>query len=289
MSMDDSERTGGESPKAAPGQASDAAEPQDAAGQAEILATVEAVLFAADAPMTTTKIAAAAELPARIVGRAIKDLNARYEQAGAVFRIQPIAGGYQMLTLPGYEDVLSRLLRAKSDSKLSQAALETLAIVAYRQPIMRADIEAIRGVACGEVLRGLMEKNLVKIAGRAEVLGRPMLYGTTRRFLETFGLASLEDLPRMEELRTAPTRQAAKCEHPPGEGEQEAPPTEKADTPAEGAVDGGEPPGRIDNGTAAGRVADESLDDDDDDELDDDDDEFDDEEEAEDDEDSEDP
>ena len=80
--------------------------------------------------------------------------------------------------------------------------METLAIVAYRQPILRADIEAIRGVACGEVLRGLMEKNLVKIVGRAEVLGRPMLYGTTRRFLESFGLGSLVDLPRVEQLRS---------------------------------------------------------------------------------------
>jgi segregation and condensation protein B len=107
-----------------------------------------------------------------------------------------------MLTLPQYHEVLSRLFKTRSDSKLSQAAMETLAILAYRQPILRVDVEAIRGVACGEVLRGLMEKNLVKIVGRAEVIGRPMLYGTTKNFLEIFGLGSLEDLPRVEELRS---------------------------------------------------------------------------------------
>jgi segregation and condensation protein B len=90
----------------------------------------------------------------------------------------------------------------KKDSRLSQAAMETLAIVAYRQPILRADIESIRGVASGEVLRGLLERQLVKIVGRAEVIGRPMLYGTSKRFLEVFGLASLDDLPRVEELRS---------------------------------------------------------------------------------------
>ena len=106
-----------------------------------------------------------------------------------------------MLTLPQYREVLGRLHKARSESKLSQAALESLAIVAYRQPILRADVEAIRGVASGEVLRTLMEKQLVKIVGRAEVIGRPMLYGTTRRFLDVFGLGSIEDLPRVEELR----------------------------------------------------------------------------------------
>jgi len=182
----------------------------NAAGEAEALATVEAILFASDSPLTAARIAAAAELPPRVVNRAVKALNERYEQAGSAFAIEQIAGGFQMLTRPEYNDVLSRLLRAKSDSRLSQAAMEALAIVAYRQPIMRADIEAIRGVACGEVLRGLLDKGLVKIVGRAQVLGRPMLYGTTRRFLAAFGLASLDDLPRVEELRTGAPNKAAK-------------------------------------------------------------------------------
>jgi segregation and condensation protein B len=138
---------------------------------------------------------------ARIVRLAVSSLNTKYETMGCSFRITEIAGGLQMQTLPEYSDVLSRLVKSRGEGKLSQAAMEALAVVAYRQPVLRADIEAIRGVACGEVLRGLMEKQLIRIDGRAQILGRPLLYGTTRRFLEVFGLASLEDLPKSEELR----------------------------------------------------------------------------------------
>jgi segregation and condensation protein B len=174
----------------------------DDAARAEIAATVEAILFATDNPLSEAKIAQVAELPGRrAVKEAIRTLNQRYEQMGCAFTIERIAGGFQMLTREQYHDVLARLLRVKSESKLSQAAMETLAVVAYRQPIMRADVESIRGVACGDMIRKLMEKNLVKIVGRAEVLGRPMLYGTTQRFLEVFGLNSLDDLPNVEELR----------------------------------------------------------------------------------------
>jgi len=199
------------------------------ADRAEAAATVEAILFASDSPLPPARISAAAELSVRAVRQAIADLNDRYGSAGAAFRIEAIAGGYQMLTLAAYHDVLSRLLRARSQSKLSQAALETLAIVAYRQPIMRADVEAIRGVACGEMLRSLMEKGLVKIIGRADVLGRPMLYGTTKRFLEVFGLAGLDDLPRVEELRSGaepgapPAATTPQPPAPPGEGEGTSP------------------------------------------------------------------
>jgi len=219
----------------------------DEAAAAEIAATVEAILFTTDSPLSAEKIAQIAELPSRRdVRTAIEVLNERYQRAGCVFRIEPIAGGYQMLTLPEYHDVVSRLFRARSEWRLSQAAMETLAIVAYRQPILRADVEAIRGVACGEVLRGLMAKQLVRIAGRAEVLGRPMLYGTTKRFLEVFGLNSLTDLPKVEELRSgAPSGGAAE---PPGESgaaeEAEdvadeapaAPPSSEAPLPADPAA-----------------------------------------------------
>ena len=175
---------------------------------AEIAATVEAILFASDSPLTASKIAQVAEIGGqKQIKTAIIELNERYEQSGCAFRIDEIAGGYQMLTLPQYHDVISRLMRVKSDAKLSQAAMETLAIVAYRQPILRADTEAIRGVACGEMLRGLMDKQLVKIVGRAAVLGRPMLYGTTKRFLDVFGLAGLDDLPRVQELRGGQDKQ----------------------------------------------------------------------------------
>ena len=166
------------------------------------IACIEALLFASDSPLSAGRLAQAAGTAGQAAARrAVETLNARYEDAGTAFTIEAIAGGFQMMTRPQYNDVLRRLKRVKADSKLSQAALETLAIVAYRQPILRADIEAIRGVACGEVLRGLLDKHLVKIVGRAEVIGRPMLYGTTRRFLEVFGLKDLDGLPRVEELR----------------------------------------------------------------------------------------
>src|SRR5207245_252696 len=112
-----------------------------------------------------------------------------------------IAGGFQLLTRPQFHPWLARLRQAGNEVRLSGPARETLAIVAYRQPIMRADIEAIRGVQCGEVLRQLMEKGLIRIAGRHDSLGRPVLYGTTKKFMQVFGLKSLRDLPLVNALR----------------------------------------------------------------------------------------
>ena len=160
----------------------------------------EAVLFASDEPLSANRLADIVGTGVREVRRHIKSLNDKYQANNNAFRIEQIAGGYQMLTLSGYNRWLEKLLRVRSDSKLSPAALETLAIIAYKQPVIRADIEAVRGVAVGELIRGLMYKGLVKITGRAELLGRPMLYGTTKRFLEVFGLNSLKDLPKIEEL-----------------------------------------------------------------------------------------
>jgi len=165
---------------------------------------IEAVLFASDESLTVARLADIVETGAKQVREHVENLNKKYTANNNAFRIEQIAGGYQMLTLSPYNHWLQKLLRARSDSKLSAASLETLAIVAYKQPVIRADIEAIRGVAVGEVIRGLMYKGLVKIVGRAEVLGRPMLYGTTRKFLEVFGLNSLKDLPKVEELKKPP-------------------------------------------------------------------------------------
>lgn len=136
-----------------------------------------------------------------VIDRLVEQLNGCYEETGRSFRIERVAGGYRMMTLPAHAEVVSRFQTGRNASRLSQAALETLAIVAYRQPITRADVESIRGVACGEVLRNLLERRLVKITGRAEEVGRPMLYGTTRQFLETFGLSTLKDLPSEKELK----------------------------------------------------------------------------------------
>jgi segregation and condensation protein B len=161
---------------------------------------VEAILFSTDTPLPAAKIAQLLGAgDAGDVKQHIKTLNERYELAGASFRIQEIAKGYQMLTLPAYNHWVGRLHKVRSDSRLSPASLETLAIIAYKQPVLRAEIESIRGVAVGDMLLRLREMNLVRIVGRAEELGRPLLYGTTNRFLQTFGLASLKDLPKIED------------------------------------------------------------------------------------------
>lgn len=162
---------------------------------------LEAVLFASDEPLTAERLANIAESRVKQIRQHVKSLNEKYQANKNAFRIEQVAGGYQMMTLSPYNHWLKKLLRARSDSKLSPAALETLAIIAYKQPVIRADIEAIRGVTVGEIIRGLMYKGLVKIVGRAEVLGRPMLYGTTKKFLEIFGLNTLKDLPKVEELK----------------------------------------------------------------------------------------
>jgi segregation and condensation protein B len=163
---------------------------------------IEAILFASDEPLTKARLVKIAELSSSAqVSEAIKSLNAKYRANNCAFRVERIAGGYQMMTLSIYNTWLIKMLKVKTDSKLTQAALETLAIIAYKQPIIRADVEGIRGVASGEMIRSLMYKGLVKIVGRAEVIGRPMLYGTTKKFLEVFGLNTLKDLPSVEELK----------------------------------------------------------------------------------------
>ncbi|HPC94810.1 MAG TPA: SMC-Scp complex subunit ScpB [Sedimentisphaerales bacterium] len=162
---------------------------------------IEAILFASEEPLSDSRLAGIVETTTKQVRDCIASLNEKYQRNHNAFRIEQIAGGHQMLTLPMYHTWLKKLLKARSDNKLSPAAMETLAIIAYKQPVIRVDIEAIRGVAVGEVIRSLMYKGLVKIVGRAEILGRPMLYGTTKKFLEVFGLNSLKDLPKVEELK----------------------------------------------------------------------------------------
>ncbi len=169
---------------------------------------LEAVLMAADRPMSDGRLGEVLQLIrpededakgpsiASLIKEAVEGLNAQYEETGRSFCICKLAGGWQVLTNPEFAEDLTRLKGARQQAKLSPAAIETLAIIAYKQPILRADLESIRGVACGEVLRGLMERRLVKIAGRAEEVGRPMLYGTTKEFLQIFGLATVNDLPK---------------------------------------------------------------------------------------------
>ena len=165
------------------------------------LALMEALLLSTHHPLTAGRLAELMDLGStKPVRKAIKELNQQYESTGRSFRIDQVAGGFQILTLPEFGVYLKKLHQKEADAKLTKAALETLAIIAYKQPILRADVEAIRGCACGETIRSLMEKHLVKIAGRAEEPGRPILYGTTKRFLELFGLNSVKDLPQPENL-----------------------------------------------------------------------------------------
>ena len=183
----------------------DDARPEDAGagelGRDAVLARVEAALLAADDPLTPRRLAVVADLPDTASARMqVERLRAMYEKDGSAFQVEELAGGYQLLTRPDFHPWLLRVRRLNVDLKITPTARETLAIVAYRQPIGRAEVEAIRGVQCSEVLRQLMEKGLLRIAGREESLGRPVLYGTTRKFLQCFGLNSLRDLPQAKEL-----------------------------------------------------------------------------------------
>ena len=183
---------------------------------------VEALVFASERPISESRMKTVLgiedEDATKQIKEAIDSLNESYDKNARAFRLERVAGGYRPLTREEFAPLVSRLHADRQQQKLSQAALETLSIIAYRQPVMRAEIEVIRGVACGEVLRSIMEKRLVKIVGRAEELGRPMLYGTTRDFLNIFGLASLDDLPDVQGL----VREASWKPASPPEVEQES-------------------------------------------------------------------
>ena len=162
---------------------------------------VEAVLFASDAPLTADEIARADEsLDEDRVEEALQTLQADYDDGQRAFQLVEIAEGYQILTRPEYAPYLERFDNVPRPSRLSGPSLETLAIIAYRQPIGRIEIEYVRGVGSSGVIGTLQDRRMIDVVGRAEGLGRPLLYGTTQHFLEHFGFESLEDLPRPEEL-----------------------------------------------------------------------------------------
>lgn len=162
---------------------------------------VEAVLFASDAPLKAEEIARADEsLDEDSVETALQELRTLYDESGRSFQLKEIGEGYQILTRPEFAPYLERFDTVPRPSHLSGPALETLAIIAYRQPIGRIEIEYIRGVGSAGVIRTLQDRGMVEMVGRGEGLGRPLLYGTTSRFLEHFGFSSLDDLPRPEDL-----------------------------------------------------------------------------------------
>ena len=166
------------------------------------LARLEAALFLADEPLPARKLADAAGLPdGHAARRLIERLRMLYADDNSSFQIEELGGGYQLLTRPAYHPWLLRLRRTGQDVRLTPAALETLAVIAYKQPITRADVDTLRGVACAELIRLLMEKGMVRVSGRHDSLGRPQLYGTSKRFLQAFGMNSLADLPEVESLK----------------------------------------------------------------------------------------
>lgn len=168
------------------------------------LARLEAALFLAREPLTTRRLAKLARLDDGTRARAlIRELRQLQEASGSAVRVESIAGGFQLLTRAAFGPWVKRLLEQPAGGRPSTAALETLAIVAYRQPVTRAEIEAIRGAGSEELLRQLLERDLVAIGGRAEELGRPNVYVTTRRFLAVFGLSRIEDLPPIDPPPTA--------------------------------------------------------------------------------------
>lgn len=137
----------------------------------------------------------------KLINEAVALLNRQYHDTGRSFRIEAVAGGYRLMTLPVFAERITEYHRTRISGKLSRAAIETLAIIAYKQPLTRAGLESIRGVSCGDVLKTLMDRRLVTVKGRAEELGRPMLYGTTKGFLDQFGLSTIKDLPTLAELK----------------------------------------------------------------------------------------
>jgi len=162
----------------------------------------EAILFASDEPVSAQRLAEAAGggTTAGQVRQAVDELVADYDATGRAFTVEEIAGGLQLFTRPAYNKYLKAVLAARRRQRFTQAALETLAVIAYKQPVSRAEIEDIRGVACGDMVRTLMNRGLVRVAGRSEGMGRALLYGTTKKFLQAFGLGSLKDLPDAKQL-----------------------------------------------------------------------------------------
>ena len=166
------------------------------------LRRVEAVLFLAREPLHSRKLAGLAGLPdGTRANSLVKQLNRGYDDDGRAFHVKQVAGGYQLRTRPMFSRWLRKIQNAPVAIRLSTPAMETLAVVAYRQPVLKAEIEAVRGVSCGELLRQLLDRGLIRIAGRSNDLGNPFLYATTKRFLEVFGLPNIDALPRGKKLR----------------------------------------------------------------------------------------
>ena len=169
--------------------------------RARLKRILEALLFSSDRPLHARQLAEAAGAADGHEARSLlKEMQGEYDEQGRAFALEEVAGGFQLMSRPEFAPFIGRLHEGQQRESLSKAALETLAIVAYRQPITRAAVEDIRGVQCGPVLRTLVDRRLVRVTGRSEELGRPLLYGTTSQFLQVFGLSSLSELPKKSKL-----------------------------------------------------------------------------------------
>ena len=213
----------------------------------ELRGIVEAVLMTSDAPVTPGRLEAVVKgVKGSQLRRAVKELNESYREGGHAMTIAEIAGGYQVVTLKEFAPWL-RKFHDRGHVRLSQAALETLAIVAFKQPVTRLEVDNLRGVDSAGVVRNLLELDLVRIVGRSEGIGRPMLFGTTRHFMTHFGLRSLADLPKPKELEELLAEGERKAEAGAGNGQVEAggaaegQDPEAEDPPAEGLPHGGGP------------------------------------------------
>ena len=161
---------------------------------------VESLLFVAEEPLAIEQIKQVLSLPdTKMIRQSLNELMADYEERRGAFTLHEVAGGYQFRSRPDYVPWIRRLLQPKP-SRLSKAALETLAIIAYKQPMIRSDVEHLRGVDCGGVLRMLLERKLIRVLGRKEIPGRPLIYATTKQFLQVFDLKNLKDLPSPKEI-----------------------------------------------------------------------------------------
>ncbi len=163
----------------------------------ELKHIIESLLFVSDSPLSVKRIQNILDLrDKKCVEDALKSLGDEYEKRKGGFYLKEVAGGFQLRSRPEHKEWIKRMLGTGS-ARLSKAALETLAIIAYKQPVIRSDIEHLRGVDCGGVLRMLLERRLIKILGKKEIPGRPLIYGTSKRFLEVFGLKDLKALPEI--------------------------------------------------------------------------------------------
>jgi segregation and condensation protein B len=168
----------------------------------ELKNIIESFLFVAEGPLTIDRIhSILAHIDRKKIKNALDELAEEYESRRGGFHLRIIAGGYQIRTRPEYKDWIKRLIQPRA-FRLSKAALETIAIIAYKQPIIRSDIEHIRGVDCGGILRMLLERKLIRVLGRKEIPGRPLIYATTKQFLEVFDLKDLKDLPTPKEIES---------------------------------------------------------------------------------------